>query len=528
MNITLKIDTTPTEIPGGSTLLDAAKKAGIQIPTLCYLKDSEPFTSCMVCLVKIKGQKKLVPACSTIAEEGMEVTTIDDEITEARRAALGMLLNEHTGDCEAPCHIVCPAHMNIPLMNRLITKGLFTEALKVVKKDIALPAVLGRICPAPCEKACKRTQIDDAVSICLLKRFVADVDLYSHYPYRPKKAESSGKQVAIIGSGPTGLSAAWYLTLKGHDCKVFEKEKDTGGMLRYGVSKDDLPNDVLDNEISVIKGTGIDIVTGCEVDKNYYNQHIQNKFDAVVIATGENPENADIFNIKPGKTGIDVQKNTFETSVKGVFAGGSAIRPQKMAVRSVGHGKEIAFSVDRFLSGRPVVGEKKLFNSKTGKLKKDDFPAYLVEASTEQAVDKSVYKRQGFNQKTAIYEAQRCLHCDCRKPQSCTLRLYADEYDARQTVQKADKRKKISKEFIDNILVFEPGKCIKCGICVRITQKEHEELGLTFIGRGFQIEISPPFNKKLSEAVKKTAQLCIEHCPTGAISAVENEMRNSE
>ena len=130
---------------------------------MCYLEGTEHFTSCMVCLVKDAHTGRLFASCSVPVSEGQNIITNDAETTESRKAALELLLSEHVGDCEAPCQLVCPAHMNIPLMNRLIAKGDFARALEVVKRDIALPSILGRICPAPCEAGCRRKQVDEAV-----------------------------------------------------------------------------------------------------------------------------------------------------------------------------------------------------------------------------------------------------------------------------------------------------------------------------------------------------------------------------
>jgi NADPH-dependent glutamate synthase beta subunit-like oxidoreductase len=112
----------------------------------------------MVCLVKDNKTEALVPSCAMQVTNGMDITASDQEVMIARRQALELLLSDHVGDCEAPCSLACPAGMNIPLMNRLIGEGRFTEALNVVKEDIALPYVLGYICPAPCEKACRRNK----------------------------------------------------------------------------------------------------------------------------------------------------------------------------------------------------------------------------------------------------------------------------------------------------------------------------------------------------------------------------------
>src|SRR5690606_1089264 len=152
---------------------------------------------------------------------GQSVITDDSEIKEARQTALELLLSEHVGDCEAPCQIACPAHMNIPQMNRLIAAGKFDESLAVVKRDIALPAVLGRICPAPCEGACHRKTVDERMSICLLKRFVGDEGAEPDIIPAPK----TGKKVAVIGAGPAGLAAAYYLQIKGVQVTLLDKNE---------------------------------------------------------------------------------------------------------------------------------------------------------------------------------------------------------------------------------------------------------------------------------------------------------------
>ena len=158
--VKIKIDNREIEVARGSVLMEVIRDIGIDVPSMCYLKDEEHFTSCMVCVVKERKSGKIMPSCSMEAAEGMDIISMDDEVREARKSALELLLSEHVGDCEAPCQITCQAHMDIPLMNRLLAEGKFHEALVVVKRDIALPSVLGRICPAPCEGACRRKSID--------------------------------------------------------------------------------------------------------------------------------------------------------------------------------------------------------------------------------------------------------------------------------------------------------------------------------------------------------------------------------
>ena len=126
----LTIDNKNVQVDNGATVLDAAEKLGIQIPTMCYLKGCNALTSCMLCVVKINDSNRLLPACGTIAQESMKVVTDSEEIREARKAALELLLSDHAGDCIGPCQAACPAHMNIPLMIRQIAAGKLRDAIE--------------------------------------------------------------------------------------------------------------------------------------------------------------------------------------------------------------------------------------------------------------------------------------------------------------------------------------------------------------------------------------------------------------
>jgi NADPH-dependent glutamate synthase beta subunit-like oxidoreductase len=164
------------------------------------------------------------------AEEGMDIVTGDEDVLAARKAALELLLSDHTGDCQAPCQLACPAHMDIALMNRLLGEGKVDEALKVVIQDIPIPSVLGRICHAPCEGACRRKTVDEPLSICLLKRYAGDLGSPGSMVIHPEKKKREHK-VAVIGAGPAGLSAAYYLQLMGYQCTLFEKSERAGGLM---------------------------------------------------------------------------------------------------------------------------------------------------------------------------------------------------------------------------------------------------------------------------------------------------------
>ncbi len=520
--IKLKIDQHPVRVPEGSTVLDAARKTGIEIPTLCHLEGYEIFTSCMVCMVKDLRSGSLLPACSAIASEGMEISTDCAEVISLRKDALDLLLSEHIGDCEAPCQRTCPAHMNIPLMNRHIVRGELEKAIITVKDTIALPAVLGRICPAPCEKACHRSQMDGPVSICLLKRRAADADLGRPSPYDPPKRPASGKKVAVIGAGPAGLAASFYLALFGHAVTLFDEHELPGGMLRYGVPEEILPRDVLDAEIGGIRRMGVRFRMGIRVDKNSWKKIIRGHH-AVVLATGEPADGGESL-IEKAKSGlIPVKTDTFETEEKGVFAGGNAVRTGRLAIRSLAHGRSIAFSTDQYLSGDEIKGLLPRFQSQIGRLKEEDVPFFIQEAANTGRLEPGGGSRDGFSPEEAVKEAARCMHCDCRKPVSCRLRGLAEIYGADQRQYKRPDRKPAERILQHEFVVYEPGKCIKCGRCVRITKRAGEALGMTFIGRGFQVRIDAPFHEPLRKALEKTAEQCIKACPTGALSYKETE-----
>jgi NADPH-dependent glutamate synthase beta subunit-like oxidoreductase/ferredoxin len=414
--------------------------------------------------------------------------------------------------------MACPAFMDIPLMNRLIAGGDFEKALEIVKQEIALPFILGYICPAPCEKVCRRAQVDEAVSICQLKKFTAAKEARNETAFLPSKNAKTGKSVAIIGTGPAGLACAFYLLRQGHDCVLFDKNEKAGGTLRYAVLDKELPQSVLDHEIGLIQSYGAKFILNYHISKDNFEQEIIQKSDAVVLATGiVTPEQADIFGVRLSKSGIEVKPGTFETSRKGVFACGSSVKSLKMSVTSVAQGKSTALAVDGFLKGT-ISKPEPFFNSKFGKLQPTEVSEYLKESSAGLRIVPHAGESRGFSNEEAIGEAKRCLHCDCRKPASCKLRQYSAEYNIDRRKYSSGERKLLEKHFQHETVVYEPEKCIKCGLCVDITTSKKELTGLTFIGRGFDLKIDIPFNQTLKEALSKTAAECVEACPTGALS----------
>ncbi len=513
----LTIDNREVEVKQGETILDAANAIGIDIPTMCFLKGCTPSTSCMVCVVKVEGMPGLVPACAAVAADGMVVHSQTDEVHQARATALELLLSDHLGDCMGPCHVTCPATMDIPLMIRQIASGDLQNAIETVKKDIALPAVLGRICPAPCERTCRRTDHDQPVSICLLKRYVADVDLSLDSPFTPNCSPKKDKSIAIIGSGPAGLSAAYYLLQLGYDCTIFDDHDKPGGMLRYGVSQDVLSTEVLDSEIAQIEKLGVAFRLNCRIGKDILIETIRDDFDTVFIAVGS-------IKCDEGKyLGIEIIKNafvsdrkTYQTSTNGVFIGGDATGKRKLAVRACAQGKDAAASIDQYLSGDQVTGPVKPFNTRIGKMDPDELNGLVAQVSGEKRIS-PLQPNGGFNHDQAIAESLRCLHCDCRKPKFCKLRQYSLQYTARPSRYKSQRRR-----FVQDLshpeIIYESGKCIDCGLCVQIAQQNGESLGLSFIGRGFDVKVATPFDHSIAEGLKTSAAKCVKACPTGALA----------
>ncbi|WP_159516998.1 FAD-dependent oxidoreductase [Sunxiuqinia indica] len=523
--IKLKINNQSIEVPEGTTLLEAAKQLQIDIPTMCHLEGTEHFTSCLVCLVKDERNGRLMASCSMPAMDGMEIITDDDECRESRKASLELLLSEHVGDCEAPCQLVCPAHMNIPLMNRLIAAGNHAKAIEVVKRDIALPAILGRICPAPCEAGCRRKQVDDPVSICLLKGFTADQELEKGVaPVQPK--EKSGKEVAIVGAGPAGLAAAFYLNKAGHQVVLFEKNTKAGGEILQ-IDETVLPAKVREAEIGAILDSDIQINYGSTIDQLEFEK-LQQRYDAVVLAVGASTDQWKGYGLNLSKTGIEIDKATYQTSIEGVSAIGNALRPSKLAVRSVGQGKELAFILDQLFKTARLSAYPSRFNSKFGKLQEPEFAEYLKESNDSERLEASRGKAVGFTMEEAVAEAKRCLHCDCRNPESCKLRELSDVYGAEQRRFQYDDRFVIQKEFAPQNIVYESSKCIKCGICVRLTKQYQEAFGFSFIGRGFDVKVGVPFSESVGKALEKTAALVAEKCPTGALAKTDAEEQFNE
>jgi len=310
----------------GETILSCAKRNGIEIPTLCNDPRLDPYSSCFVCVVEIEGMKGLQPSCSTLVREGMTIETENKKVRTARKSALDLIVSNHYADCVAPCKTACPAGVDVQGYISLIEKGLHNEAIGLIKEVNPLPAICGRVCVRPCEVACRRNLMDEGagVGIDYLKRFAADTDLASPTKYVPEVAPSTGKKVAVIGAGPGGLSAAWFLQLKGHQVDIFESSPKPGGMLRYGIPPYRLPNELLDAEVANITDLGAHIFYNTKLGENISYKEIKNKYQATILTigsqkgTGVGCKGDDAGNVF---SGIDFLRNIEITDQKPDFSG---------------------------------------------------------------------------------------------------------------------------------------------------------------------------------------------------------------
>ncbi len=284
----IKITVNGIEMTGnkGETILTIAAKNGVEIPNLCYSPNLKLYGACGLCLIEAEGMPKLMRACSAVANDGMVLSTETERVKKARKIALELLMSDHEGDCVAPCSLNCPAHTDIQGYVKQIALGNDSEAVRIIKEKISIPASVGRICPHPCESNCRRRLVEEPLSIAFLKAFAADRDMESDTPFKAVCEESTGKNVAVIGGGPAGLNAAYYLCLAGHNVTIYDAMPEMGGMLRYGIPEYRLPKDVLRKEIKAIADLGVKMVNNTKIGKDVSFDEIRNSADAVLVTVG--------------------------------------------------------------------------------------------------------------------------------------------------------------------------------------------------------------------------------------------------
>ncbi len=676
--VTLTVDGREVTLERGRTVLDAARQLGISIPTLCHVEGLEPASSCFLCCVQVEGSRTLSPSCALPAADGMVVTTDSEDIRAARRTALELLLSDHAGECIAPCAARCPAGLDVPGFVYEIAAGQNDRAMETIFDRLSLPGTLGRVCPRLCEQGCRRCDYDhEGLAIGALHRHVTDRNQASERPALPRPGEPTRKRVAIVGAGPAGLTAAFYLQQRGHSCTLFDAHPHPGGMLRYGIPEYRLPRAALEAEIELIERLGASFRMRTRWGRDFTLDDLRRDHDAVFLgigaqlssplrcegeelavsgieflrrlAKGESPQELghDVVVIGGGNTAMDsartarrfgsevrvlyrrtraempclmeevegaeeegvsleflaapvrlephggdhaltlvcqrmelgepddsgrrrpvpvpgsefeiecdtviaavgqavdralaeqegleltawglaVDEKTLATNLPGVFAGGDAVLGADLAVRAVAAGRTAAISIDQHLAGQPVTGPEELAaialrpvdDEEQAAIFREIEKAERVRTPTlglEQRLTSFDEIDRGLDADQARREALRCLSCGCAKAGGCGLRRWATVYLA-DPYRFLGRRRRFDRDDSHTELVYEPGKCIMCDACVRIAAEAGEELGVSIVGRGFDVTVAVPFDATMADGLRLAARRCAEACPTGAIA----------
>ena len=269
----------------GQTVLEAAKTCGLEIPSLCGLNKTADKVPCDLCVVEVDGVG-VTRSCELEVFNGLNITTQSKQLTNHRQEALNRIMTDHYADCEAPCQTACPAGVDIQSYLHHIAQNDHIKAIEVIKKTLPMPLSIGRVCPAFCETECRRNLVDESIAIRQLKRHAADADLAAQESYMPPKKPNKGKRVAIVGSGPGGLTAGYYLSNEGYDVSVYESMPKAGGWLRYGIPEYRLPKSILDKEIELMCRNGMAVECDKKLGVDFTLSDLSNNFDAVCLAVG--------------------------------------------------------------------------------------------------------------------------------------------------------------------------------------------------------------------------------------------------
>jgi len=283
--VKVTIDDTVVEAESHETILDVCRRTGIaDIPTLCYSPMLPPYGSCFVCVVEVEGVRSLQPSCATRVRDGMVIRTNNERVRKSRKMALELLLSAHWADCKGPCQVGCPAGVDAQGYLALAREGRFHEAVELIKRVNPLPIVCGRVCIRACEVVCERKHVEDPVGINFVKRYSAELERGDVFV--PEVKPDIGKKVAIVGTGPAGLTCAYYLALEGVKCVLFDMWPEPGGMLRYGIPEYRLPKSLLDLEIGTITRLGPEIRTNQKLGRDISIEGLSDEYDSVFIAVG--------------------------------------------------------------------------------------------------------------------------------------------------------------------------------------------------------------------------------------------------
>jgi ferredoxin len=513
----LTIDGHHIDAEPGQTILQAARAAGIEIPTLCHLEGFEAGASCMVCAVKLKHNGQFIPACGSRVVAGMELEHDTAEVRDTRRMALELLFSDHLGDCLSPCQRICPAHLGIPAVLKHMRAAAPGLAAAAARRDLALAGILCRVCHRPCESGCRRGVHDDPVAIAELVGHAIATELAAGEPRPPLPPPPQHGQIAIIGAGFSGLSAAWFLAQHGYASTVIDENPQPAATLRAAYPE--LPPGLLAAELRLLARAGVTFRNATRIADAAALADLTNEFAAVVLATGPATHTqAAAFGLARDGHKLGTDKHSMMTSRDGVFGIGRAVRPNGQPVGSVADGKAVAVCIRQYLTNQPLARPAKPFSVFMGKVDAAEMHEFLQDT---HAAARHEAKAMAIDIGRAIEESNRCVHCNCAKAEVCKLRQLAVDFEVNLHRFSSGERMRFHRNLEHPLVRFEAGKCIRCGNCIKVAGDHQEALGLTFIGRGFDVHLGVPFHESMRDGLLEAARAAVAACPTGALTLRE-------
>jgi heterodisulfide reductase subunit A-like polyferredoxin/ferredoxin len=360
---------------------------------------------------------------------------------------------------------------------------------------------------------------DDAVAIADLVVHAIDTELAAGEARLPPRPPERQGKVAIIGSGFTGLSAAWFLSRQGYPCTVIEQNPLPAETIRSAYQN--LPAGLLEAELRLLERAGIDFRCSTLIDGAVALADLTNEFAVILLATGSaSHAQAAALGLATEGHKLVADKHSMMSSRDGVFVAGRAVRPGGQPVSSVADGKAVAVCIQQYLTNQAVVRPAKPFSVFMGRVAEDEMPDFLQDAS---AAGRSDAKAMAIDINRAIEESRRCVHCNCAKADSCKLRQLAVDYDVNLHRFSSGGRLRFQRNVEHPLVCFEEGKCIRCGNCIKVAGAHQGALGLTSIGRGFDVHIGVPFHESMRDGLLEAARAAVAACPTGALSLREEE-----
>jgi heterodisulfide reductase subunit A-like polyferredoxin len=320
-----------------------------------------------------------------------------------------------------PCTATCPLHCNAQGYVALISQGKFKEALALVREKLPFPGILAYACSHPCERECKKIEEDRPISICDLKRFL--VNQVEEPEFEFNLSEERKQKVGIIGSGPSGLTAAYDLRRIGYPVTVFESRNEMGGLLTHGFPSYRLPRQVIEKDLAVIEKMGIEIRLNTEVGKDISPEALLQSFDAIYLAVGMAGAES-VTRLFKGlrrthRGTVQADPVTLETGLKGVFAGGDSVTGPGTMIDSMAQGRKAAISIDRYLRGEDLTQGRESEGSQISPLRSTLPDSKRREREIPPDMVRPLEK--GLTMEEAMEEAKRCLNCGgCSDCGECT------------------------------------------------------------------------------------------------------------